>query len=82
MRLALVRNKNAGLSVASAVFALVALMHGVRLVTHSSIAIRGKNVPSFVSVIGFAMTGLLSIWLWLLGTSPRQPCETSVQMEL
>jgi hypothetical protein len=61
-------SQRTGLRVASAIFALVAIIHIVRLVTHFTVQIGGQIISlgaSWVFVIVFAF---LCIWMWRLSS--------------
>lgn len=51
------------LIVAGIIFALVALMHLLRLIYKSTVTIAGKKIPIWISVIGFIFPLSLSIWM-------------------
>jgi len=50
--------------VASAVFALVATAHLVRLLLGWDVVIGGVNIPLWVSVAGVILPGGLAVMLW------------------
>ncbi|MBV9619369.1 MAG: hypothetical protein JO201_09150 [Verrucomicrobia bacterium] len=61
-------SQRTGLRVASAIFALVAIIHIVRLINHFAVQIGGQIIPlgaSWVFVIVFAF---LCIWMWRLSS--------------
>ena len=51
-------------SFASALFALVALVHLLRLVIGFDLVIAGWAVPMWISVVGFIIPSALSFGLW------------------
>ncbi len=60
---------------AAAIFALVAIVHIIRLVTHFQVILGSHNVPMWVSYLGVVVPALLS---WMLcrearGASPNEP---------
>jgi len=69
MCFALSKNKSLGLTVSSIIFALVAIVHVVRLLTNFSVTVNGQEIPLLVNVIGLAVTGFMSYWLWTLRSS-------------
>ena len=63
------KNTNLGLSIASIIFGLVAILHACRLLMHFSIMFNGQEVPLLFNVIGLLITGFMSFWLWRLKSS-------------
>jgi hypothetical protein len=57
-----------GLRVASIVFALFAIGHIVRLLTHSEVVVGACHIPMWVSVVTLIIAGGLSIWMWRLAS--------------
>lgn len=57
-------NKNNALVVAGIVFGVVSLMHLLRLYFKWEITFSGHILPMWVSVIGFIITMILSIWMF------------------
>jgi hypothetical protein len=55
-----------GLRVAATIFAVVSLAQITRIAAHLEISIAGRAIPMWPSVIAAAVTGSLSIWLWIL----------------
>ncbi|MGE5231682.1 MAG: hypothetical protein ACM3NS_08060 [Deltaproteobacteria bacterium] len=43
-------------------FALIALLHLVRMLTHSSAVIGGWAAPLWISGLAFVVAGALSVW--------------------
>jgi hypothetical protein len=61
-------SQRTGLRVASAIFALVAIIHIIRLINHFAVQIGGQMIPlgaSWGFVIVFA---ILCIWMWRLSS--------------
>ncbi|KTD18556.1 Uncharacterised protein [Legionella lansingensis] len=58
-------NKNIPLMVAGFVFALVAIAHLLRIIFKWEIVASGYVLPMNVSYIGFVVTVLLSLWMFL-----------------
>lgn len=52
--------------ISATIFALVALLHIVRLLTHWSVQIGTVTVPFWVSWLGLLIAGALSIWAFRL----------------
>jgi len=50
------------LMVTRTLFALIALFHLTRMLTHWSAVIGGWAVPFWVSALGFVVAGALSVW--------------------
>ena len=50
------------LLVTRTLFALIALVHLTRMLTHSSAVIGGWAAPLWVSGLGFVVAGALSVW--------------------
>ena len=61
----------AGLRVAGAIFALVALAHVWRLVRGSDFVVGRNEVPMWVSLVGVIVAGALSLWMWRLSSKAR-----------
>ena len=64
-----INSKILGLRVAGTIFGIVAMFHLLRVVTGVTIVIAGWMLPIWVNVLGFAGSGLLCVWLWLLSVS-------------
>lgn len=58
-------NTTPALIVAGIIFGIVSLMHLLRLIFKSEVIIAGKTIPMWVSVIGFILPLLLSIWMFM-----------------
>jgi hypothetical protein len=67
----IMNSQTTGLYVAALVFAVVALGHAVRLLTHSKVVIATHSVPMGISWAGLIIAGGLSIWLWRLASVRR-----------
>jgi len=66
-------NQRIGLRVAAVIFALVSLLHVVRWIARLEIVVAGTAVPLWISIPGFAVAGLLALWLWRLARpEPRK----------
>ncbi|HEX9686520.1 MAG TPA: hypothetical protein VGA25_11795 [Burkholderiales bacterium] len=50
--------------VAAAIFALVALVHLLRLIYGWAVTIVGADVPTWTSVLGLLIAGVLAAGLW------------------
>ena len=59
-------NTYPALITAGIVFALVGLMHLLRLIYKWQVTFEGKTIPMWVSVLGFIIPLLLSIWMFSL----------------
>jgi hypothetical protein len=59
-----------GLRVASAIFALFAVAHVVRLVEKARVTVGTHQIPMSLSVVALVIAAILSIWLWLLSSAP------------
>ncbi|HTM64318.1 MAG TPA: hypothetical protein VL360_07430 [Gammaproteobacteria bacterium] len=57
-------NQGTALFVAGIVFAIVAIIHLLRLVTKFDIIIAGKHIPLWVNVVGLIVAGGLSWWMF------------------
>jgi hypothetical protein len=61
------------LVVTRTLFALIALFHLTRMLTHSSAVIGGWVAPLWVSGLGFVVAGALSVWGAQLSRRLPQP---------
>jgi hypothetical protein len=52
--------------VAGIVFALVAIMHLLRLFYKTNIIISGRMIPLWISGVGFIISAILSVWMFLV----------------
>ena len=57
-------NKNIALFFAGSIFAIVSLVHLVRLFFHFEIIIADYPIPMWFSVIGFFIAFILSVWMF------------------
>jgi hypothetical protein len=64
-----INSKILGLRVAGSIFGIVAVLHLLRVVTRVPMVIAGLLLPIWVNVMGFAGSGLICMWLWLLSVS-------------
>lgn len=53
------------LIVAGIIFAIVTLMHLLRLIFKTEVIIGGKIIPMKISIIGFIIPLILSIWMFI-----------------
>jgi hypothetical protein len=56
------------LIVAGIIFAIVTFMHLLRLIFKTEVIIRGKIIPMKISVIGFIIPLILSVWMFIAST--------------
>gem|GEM_PF-482516 len=68
-RIMSINSKILGLRVAGSIFGIVAILNLLRVVTGVPMVIAGWMLPIWVNVLGFAGSGLLCVWLWLLSVS-------------
>lgn len=61
-------SQRTGLRVASLVFALVAIIHIVRLVTPFSVQIGDQIIPLSASWVFVIIFAILCIWMWRLSS--------------
>ena len=64
-------SQRTGLRVASLIFAILAIVHVVRLFTHFTVQIGGNVIPQSASWIFAIIGALLSIWMWRLSSAAR-----------
>ncbi len=62
----IVSKKNFGLKVAGILFALIALLHLIRLITKFEVTFAGWNVQLWLSSALLVVAGALSVWFLLL----------------
>jgi hypothetical protein len=63
-----------GLRVASAIFALFAVAHVMRLVKQAHVTVGTHQIPMSLSVVVLIIAAVLSIWLWPLSSArPGNP---------
>ena len=60
-----------GLRIASLVFALVAVLHILRLVRHTAVTIGTHVVPMGLSWVAIVVALILCIWTWRLSSAAR-----------
>ncbi|MEI7501367.1 MAG: hypothetical protein WCK84_13085 [Bacteroidota bacterium] len=65
----LINSKIFGLLVSGTIFGIVAVLHLLRVVTGVPVVITEWILPIWVNVMGFAGSGLICVWLWLLSVS-------------
>jgi hypothetical protein len=58
-----------GLRLASAIFAIFALGHVVRLVRQTQVMFGAHQIPMGVSVVALIIAAILSIWMWRLSSA-------------
>jgi hypothetical protein len=58
-----------GLRVASAIFALFAVAHVVRLVKQAQVTVGTHQIPMSLSFVALIIAAILSIWLWRLSSA-------------
>jgi hypothetical protein len=65
-------SQTVGLRVASVIFALICVMHLVRLVAGFEVLVATHPFPMWTSPVAVVIFGALSIWMWRLsgGASP------------
>jgi len=56
----------AGLRIAAILFAIFAIGHLVRLLTHTTVLLGTHQVPMSVSVVALIVAAGLSLWMWKL----------------
>ncbi len=56
----------AGLRIAAVVFAIFAIGHLVRLLTHTTVLVGTHQIPMDVSLFGLIVGAGLSLWMWKL----------------
>lgn len=61
-------SQRTGLRVASAVFAIFAIGHILRLFNHAQVTIGTYHVPMGVSVAALIIAGALCVWFWRLSS--------------
>ena len=64
-----INSKILGLRVAGAIFGIVAILHLLRMATMVPVVIAGWMLPIWMNMLGFAGSGLICAWLWLLSVS-------------
>jgi len=61
-----------GLRVASAVFALMALVQLARLLIRPEVVVASHQIPLWPSVLALVILGGLSVWMWKLTGARRE----------
>ena len=51
-------------TIAAAIFALVALVHVIRIIQGWEVIVNGIIIPLWVSIVGAMITGALAILIW------------------
>lgn len=51
------------------IFAIIAIIHLVRIFYRSTIIVAGVDIPIWVSAIGLVVSALLSIWMFMASMS-------------
>ncbi len=54
----------AGLKFTAVLFALVALVHGYRLIKGFDVIVGSHHLPLWVSVVAIIVAAILSLWMW------------------
>ena len=62
-------SQRTGLRVASIIFAVFAIGHIARLVTHSKVTVGNLTIPMQASWIALIIAALLCLWLWRLSAA-------------
>jgi hypothetical protein len=57
-----------GLRTAGTVFAIVCVVHLLRVVTGVEVLVAGHQLPVWVNAVAGVITGGLSVWMWKLST--------------
>jgi hypothetical protein len=70
------KSQTTGLKVASVIFALVCLVHILRLIMGFQISIGNQYFGPHLSIAAIIVTGALSLWLWKL-SCPASPSGKS-----
>jgi hypothetical protein len=60
-----------GLRVASVIFAIVAILHVVRLVRHTAVTFGSHVIPMGLSWVAIIVGAILCIWMWRLSSAAR-----------
>jgi hypothetical protein len=58
-----------GLRVASVIFALLAIVHVVRLVKQAQVRFGTYQIPIWESVVALIIAAILSTWMWRLSSA-------------
>jgi hypothetical protein len=51
-------------TIAAVIFAVIALVHGWRLIKGFAVVVDGTALPQWVSVVGIMIAGILAVMLW------------------
>jgi hypothetical protein len=57
-----------GLWTAGTVFAIVCVVHLLRVVTGVDVLVGGHQLPVWLNAVGCSIAGGLSVWMWKLST--------------
>jgi hypothetical protein len=60
-----------GLRTAGIVFAIVCVVHLLRVVTGVEVLVGGHQLPVWVNAVACVITGSLSIWMWKLSAGSQ-----------
>jgi hypothetical protein len=60
-----------GLRTAGTVFAIVCVVHLLRVVTGVEVLVAGHQLPVWVNAVAGVITGGLSVWMWKLSADIR-----------
>jgi hypothetical protein len=63
------KSQTLGLRVAGTIFALICLVHLLRVVTRADVLIAGHQMPLWINMVGILIAGALSLWMWSLSAS-------------
>jgi hypothetical protein len=55
-----------GLRIAATIFAIFALGHLLRIVTHARVLVGTHEIPMVASVVALIIAAGLSVWMWSL----------------
>jgi hypothetical protein len=61
-----VTNQRFGLRIASLIFALIAIVHVIRMVVGLQIQIGAQTIPMWPSAVAAVLFGVLAVWFWRL----------------
>lgn len=59
-------NHRFGLRIAGVIFALIAIVHVIRLIVGIQIRIGDQGIPMWPSVVAAVVFGILALWFWRL----------------
>ena len=59
-------SQTTGLRIASLLFAVIALVHVVRLLKHAQFIVGSHTIPLWISAPLAVVAALLSLWMWKL----------------